>query len=336
MSAPFLCWAVSCLTALLGSRAAIAYAKRLGILDMPGELKLHTTETPRFGGIGIVLGVFVTISGLFLLYRHTHEETFKLLLLGMPVILTGALDDVYTLTPLAKLVGQLASCLGAAALIVRGSVSAMNTESTLMWSMALGGVLCFLTNSVNLLDGMDGLAAGSVATMSIAHVCTSLLAAQRGLDVYPAAVSGACMGFLTWNLPPAKTFMGDVGSLFLGYSVGINSLRILVYDGFSISKMFGVALTLAVPVSDTSLAIVRRFLLHRSMMCGDRMHIYDCLYRRFGGDTKRTMIVMWAITLLTSLGGVVATVSSPVWSIALALVGYGSVLGVSVKLGRWG
>ncbi|MBC7084039.1 MAG: undecaprenyl/decaprenyl-phosphate alpha-N-acetylglucosaminyl 1-phosphate transferase [Firmicutes bacterium] len=331
-----LCWGISWIAAYWGTKASIACATRFGITDKPGEIKIHTTEMPRFGGIGIVLGVFVVIGGLFLWRIGPYTETLALLLWGLPVVLTGAVDDIRGLTPVSKLIGQLVGCLGASAFIVRGAVPGLDTAVMLIWTVVLGGFLCFLTNSVNLLDGMDGLAAGSVGIISTAHACAALLGAGGGLDVLPMAISGACAGFLIWNLPPARTFMGDVGSLFLGYAIGVNSLRLILQGGPSVAKLCGVALTLVVPISDTSLAVVRRLLLHRNMMTGDRMHIYDCMHRRLGGDTKRTLSVMWSISILVGLGGVAATVSPPGWSIALALMGYAIIALIALGLGALG
>lgn len=329
LSVTWLSCGISLLITFWCTRISISFAKRFGIIDRPGEIKIHTAETPRFGGIGIVLGVFCAIQTALLIDAASATEAMLFLLLGLPVVCTGMIDDIRCLAPKAKLAGQMASCLLAAALVIQEMASF--AKWICLW--VLGCFLCVLTNSINLLDGMDGMAGGIVA---IINLFLGLLYVSSIPDILTSVVVAACVGFLYWNRPPAKTFMGDVGSLFLGYITGVNALRTVAVDDPAIPRACGVALILIVPACDTGLAIARRILLGADITSGDRLHIYDCVYMKLGHDGRRTLWLMWGICVVFGLVGIIAASSTEVWAIVSTLLSYIAVLFFAVRLGALG
>lgn len=290
-----------------GTRASIALARALSILDLPGEIKIHGKPTPRFGGFGIVLGTLVghlvaaRIDGLW--------GRWDIATLGgaLVIALTGAIDDVRGLRPVYKLLGQFVA--GTAFVVMSGpALDGETLPGLLAFSyVALGVVfIAFMSNALNLLDGMDGLAAGTTVVMASFLTILAFLEGKQELALTLGTLVGACLGFFIYNAPPAKTFMGDIGSLFLGYMMAIAGLQLCLVRPISVAKVLSVLLVLAVPIVDTCLAMLRRLRSHHDVFSGDRYHIYDCIHRKLGGDTWRTLGVMWGITLVGGAAGLLA------------------------------
>ena len=217
--------AAALVLALALTPAAIWLARRLRVVDMPAARKVHTVPTPRLGGIAIYLGF---VGGTLLLGVYTRQVA-AILLAGSLVFATGLADDYWDISPWLKLLGQVA----AAALLVLAGFSVQfitNPFTGATVSLGLLGVpitvlwLVGVSNAVNLIDGMDGLASGVAA---IASVATAIVCLSQG-EAVAAALAGvlaaAALGFLPWNFNPAKTFMGDCGALFLGFILGTLAL----------------------------------------------------------------------------------------------------------------
>jgi UDP-GlcNAc:undecaprenyl-phosphate GlcNAc-1-phosphate transferase len=261
-------------------------ARALGILDKPGAIKIHQVITPRFGGLGILAGTLIPLwwGGVV-----RGPEVWGLFVMG----LTGGLDDRFDLPPKAKLLGQAlaGSLLGLGLLQQSGSF----LLAVLGFVLALG-----LSNAVNLMDGMDGLAGGSsFLTCAGLALLNAKLGRAWGLEACAAA---ALLGFLFWNYPKAKTFMGDVGSLAIGYLLALSIGRLgLAGPG---PLLLGLLLA-ALPCYDVALGILRRSLKGRPWFEGDRDHFYDQLHRRLGNPVA-TIWVVYAATLL-------------LWAVALPL-----------------
>ncbi len=281
---------------------SIPLAHALGILDQPGHIKIHTRATPRFGGLGIVAGVLVTVLVLRLMPAFAAA--------GLAVIaLTGALDDKLSITPTQKLIGELAAGLLLGAAFAHGPWGLVGVAASVVLVVALA-------NAVNLIDGMNGLAAGYT---TVAAAGLAFLALSIGVSpAFACALSVASLGFLLWNFPKAKTFMGDVGSLAIGYgfayllmSLGDRSWRGLV----SALPM------VAVPLCDMTLGIVRRRLRGRPIFEGDRDHFYDVLHRKLGNPVT----VIWVVYAL-SLAFVVLGLLMTTLPLAAVLVTYGASL----------
>lgn len=333
----FLPLVVSCTAGFVGTWASMYVARLGGILDRPGEMKVHDHDVPRFGGLGIVLGTFLgtVVCGRFSTIPKLKPVT--ILFVSLPVILTGAIDDMRGLSPKAKLLGQLMSSLGMSVILITGLVHGVPALHLVLVVAASTAFLCFLTNSTNLLDGMDGLASGIAIIICLSLSGLAYLAGYAQLVVLPASLAGACFGFLLLNLPPAETFMGDIGSNFLGYIIGLVTLQLIAAEPLTLSKIIGIGLVLLVPISDTSFAIIRRLRNGGNPLIGDRLHLYDCLHEEFGGRPWVTLTVMWSITLISCVLGIIAAVFlDSTQAILLAFFGVAGVFSLAAKVGSLG
>jgi UDP-GlcNAc:undecaprenyl-phosphate GlcNAc-1-phosphate transferase len=264
-----------------GFSIPVAYA--LGILDRPGVIKIHANVTPRFGGLGIVVGLLASVLALRLMPM--------LAVAGLAAIaLTGALDDKFSIKPTQKLAGETVSGVLLGAAFLHGHWGAASIPLALV-------LVVVLANAVNLIDGLNGLAAGYTTIAAAGFALVMMIA---GLNpAVAAALSLAALGFLLWNFPRARTFMGDVGSLGIGYC--------LAYLLLSIAQQSGAALVsalplLAIPVCDMVLGIVRRWIRGRPILQGDRDHFYDVLNRKLGNATVTTLVVYGLSLLFLGLG----------------------------------
>lgn len=289
----------------LGTRFSLTIATSKNILDYPGEIKIHSTPMPRFGGLGLVGGTILG-SAVLAPFSGQHQGLWAVLSGALIMALTGAVDDLRTLRPSHKLAGQVIAGTVFVALTWR-SMAAAGLSGVQLGTYALVTVffLVFLSNAMNLLDGMDGLAAGTSLLSAGFLAIIAWEGAAAELELLLATFIGSCLAFLAYNRPPARTFMGDIGSLFLGYVAGVAALRLGFPspESWSFPRVAGILLILALPLGDTSLAILRRMARGRDIMTGDRFHLYDGLSRRFGGKTWLTLAAMWGLTFVTGALG---------------------------------
>lgn len=287
------------LISLAGTGFAIPLAKRAGILDAPGDYKVHAAPMPRFGGLGIVLGVVITAS--------IWSGANLLLLGGLAVAITGAIDDRFTIGPYYKIAGELVSGLMLALYIWTGPEGASG--------LLLGGVAIILvlgfSNAVNLLDGLNGLAAGT-SLISISGLAY-LLQAQERTPVLALITAGALAGFLLWNFPVARTFMGDNGSLFIGFVIA--ALLTELARGGPLIFLIGILVT-GVPVFDTSVGIIRRLVHRQPLFSADRGHFYDVMNQRIGSPTS-TVLIIYAMNILLVAGGIMASLTGYIGAIII-------------------
>lgn len=292
----------------VGTLFSMALAARWGIVDRPGMLKIHAVPVPRFGGVGMVLAFCV------LLPAPSWGAAGSLVMAAV-----GALDDRWDLLPRQKLLGQIGggACL-ALPWILRGAPGA----ALIMLFAAV-----FLANAVNLLDGMDGLAAGVAA---IGAWGLAAIHASRGLPTtVPLILAGASVGFLLWNLPPARTFMGDVGSLFLG---GALAWQIGGVYSTDLSALLGCCFCVGVPCFDTLLGIVRRLLTGKPLFSGDRDHLYDQLARRWG-DKNKAVRATWGLAAILAVLGCWVAALPPEGALVMTCLVAGVFGGVAVAGG---
>ncbi len=266
---------------------SIPLARALGIVDKPGEIKIHALPTPRFGGMGIV--ATIAIWGLY------TGSLSGWALLGLLIIAaTGTLDDRYNLSPKTRLAAEL----------VAGVVLGVHFWSELGWlGLAMGIVLVpLMANAVNLIDGMNGLASGN-AMISAAGLAVMLWSLE--LEAMLAIiVVGSLVGFLVWNYPKAKTFMGDCGSLSTGYMLAV-LLMLSATHGWITFLAAGVMVSF--PLYDMAAGIIRRWRRGKPIFDGDRDHTYDRLDQLYVRNPAKTVLVVWAITaILVKVGLIVS------------------------------
>lgn len=256
--------------------ASIPLARRAGALDRPGEIKIHRTTTPRLGGLGFTAAVLLSAVAL-----RTMSGTAMVGLIVMALV--GYLDDCYSISPRAKLAGQ---CLSGVLLALHFALLGSPP-----WIVAGAFALAVvLSNAFNLLDGMNGLAAGCslISTVAVAAIAG---AAGARFGVGPG-LAGALLGFIPWNYPRARTFMGDIGSLSLGYLL---ALGVSEAGTAGAGAWLAAAGTVALPVFDVALGILRRRLRGVPIFSGDRDHFYDQIHRRTRSLSRTTALVWSAV-----------------------------------------
>lgn len=288
---------VALAVALVATPIAVWSATRLGVVDRPGPLKPQATAVPYLGGAAVYAALIGPVA---------VDRPLLLLPLGL-ALAAGLLDDVRP-----RSVGFRLACQ-----LVVAATAALTTPAPSAGARAVTALLVLgLANAVNLLDGLDGLAAGCGFVSAIG------LALLGGSARTPAlALAGALAGFLAYNRPPARVYLGDAGAYVIG--TGLAVLSMLMID----SRDDGVAwiavpFLVAVPVVDTALAIVRRLRSRQALSAGDRSHVYDQLENRFRRSSVAAMLVcVVAQLLLTAVGVAIAELDvAPAIGVAAACV----------------
>ena len=247
-----LIFASALLMAIGGTPVVRRIALRLGIIDRPNARKIHVDPIPLLGGVAIY-GAFIAAVLLFG-NRFRLNELVGILIGASLVSFLGVWDDRRGLSPLLKLVGQL---LAASILVLTGvhvgtfPWEALNIAVTLAWVVVV-------TNAMNLLDNMDGLSGGIGATAAIFFLLLAAMNDQYLVGALSAALVGACLGFLVYNFNPASIFMGDAGSLFLGFILAAVAIKLRFPEGVQIVTWMVPVLILGLPLFDTVLVIVSR------------------------------------------------------------------------------
>ncbi len=228
-------------------------APYLGVMDQPSARKVHTRPTPRMGGVAIFWAVILTL--LFLQDEANFDQFVSILLAASWVSFLGIWDDRWGMRPLIKLLGQV---MAAFFLVANGVQVALphvppwgNVLITVFW-------LVGITNALNLLDNMDGLSGGIAAIAAAFFVLMSAFSGQYLVGALAAAVMGACIGFLIYNFNPASIFMGDSGSLFLGFLLAALGIKLRFPDGVTFVTWMIPILVLGVPIFDTTLVFASR------------------------------------------------------------------------------
>jgi len=285
-------------TAFFLAPLASTIASRLGAVDVPGELSIHTRPIPRTGGLAIFVAFLVAIVYAWWDGVLTPEQSTPLwgILVGNTLIaLAGLLDDVKHISPLQKFLWQFL-----AASVVIG----LGVQARFLPLVGLGLALTLLylvgsANAMNLLDGMDGLAGGVAMIAALSFSLIATIQGNRLVAVLALALAGGVLGFLPFNFPRARMFMGDMGSLFLGFNLACLGL-LLTDRPYSLLHFAVPLMVLSVPMLDTALALARRFRRRNDLFSGDRDHTYDILARRWGN--RWAVVAIWAVS--ASLGGV--------------------------------
>jgi UDP-GlcNAc:undecaprenyl-phosphate GlcNAc-1-phosphate transferase len=265
--------------------ACAALGLRLGIVDLPGPLKLQTHPISRLGGLGIFCGVIASL----LMVPRLHAALPGAILM----FVVGLLDDRYSLRPGTKLFGQTLAGLVLAGFLLYPQE--LSPKTVLLWC-AVMALTVVLANAVNLLDGMDGLAAGTTA---IAFISVALLNELHGLAGEGcASFAAATLGFLVWNFPRARVFMGDSGSLLLGCLLSYALTELLLVS----PRLFLCGLVASgVPIFDLITGVVRRWLGRKSLFSGDREHFYDRLRTSLKNNTEVAILIFCSGILLGGL-----------------------------------
>lgn len=308
-------------------------AKKLGAVDLPSERRVHKRATTRMGGIAIFGGIAITLAVTYALCAaHVLPQELALprnvnvigLFAGMIVMFAvGCIDDVFQIRALYKLFGQIvAAIIVAASGVMLSEIKlfagpGLFDLGILAWPITVFWLVAF-ANIINLIDGLDGLAAGVCAITYGAFFVMSLMNGTWFAALVALVGVGSCLAFLRFNFHPAKLFMGDSGSLTLGFLLGIISLLGLMRVATLTSLAVPVIIA-GIPVLDTFSAIVRRRREHISISVPDKGHIHHSLMK--GGRDQRTVVLtIYAICAVFAVSGVVVAGSNDIVRIVVVIL----------------
>lgn len=301
-------------------------AFKIGAIDKPNARKVHTRIMPRLGGLAIFLAFVVSFLLCYFLFpaidRQDAHIAWGLLTGGAIIVVIGALDDKMELSAKVKLLGQIV----AACVVVFGfdlKVNLLNvpfgdTSVNLEWLSVPITIFWIVgvTNAINLIDGLDGLAAGVSGIATATIMVMALLMGNFMVFLLCAVLLGSIIGFLFFNFHPAKIFMGDSGSLFLGFSLA--TLSLLGFKQVTLVSFVVPLFIIGVPLSDTFYAIIRRWVNKKPIFAPDKGHLHHCL-RELGFSHRKTVLIIYSISTFFGLCAIVLSQSTQ-W-VALVLVG---------------
>jgi len=337
-SSYLLCFLLSVALSLLLTRWVRNYANARGWVATPElDRHVHTTSVPRLGGVAI-FGSFMAVAGLAaLLPKSTAlalalpaRTAFSIFGSALIIFLLGLYDDLRFVGPYWKFGIQAV----AAVLLYSGGVgvhqldllsaghslrAVLGLPLTVLWVL-------LITNAFNLIDGLDGLAAGSAFFSTIVVFVTSLLAPNATTTLLAIALAGAILGFLRFNFYPASIFLGDSGSMFIGFMLAALALA----GSEKAPTMIAVAIpvvSFGLPILDVALAVSRRFLSGKPLFRGDRDHIHHKLLKR-GLSQRGTVLVLYGVTSCFALLSLILLHDAAMIALVLAVIGIGVALGV--------
>lgn len=303
------------LTVYLTVPFSVWLAKRVGAIDLPGDLKVHDRPIPRMGGVGIVLTFLLISIFSALVYSADLNLKLKAAVGGtIAIFLLGVLDDIRDLPQTLKFAFE--------GLIALGMVWVLADALTWWLAVAVWLGLVGMVNAYNFIDGLDGLAGGTAAINFAALSALCFVDDEYLLSLLALACTGACLGFLRFNWQPARVFMGDGGALGLGFLIAALSVLYIDAGDWSWNRIVAVILAAALPVGDLILTFVRRLAVLRSLrpgdlFPGDRFHFYDQMKANVGLSTRTTVIICYRAALgLAALGIAAYLLPAPAAAIA--------------------
>ncbi len=315
--------AVGFLIAFASTPTVIVLARKIKALDIPkDERRIHKKPIPLIGGLAIFYGFIVSV----LCFATIDRELMGILIGSVIMVTVGVIDDMRDLSAKLKLLFQII----AATIVIYFGVDIQYIANPFsnwfgpvyinlrLWSIPITMIwIIGVTNAVNLIDGLDGLAVGVSSIASVALLSLTLISQNVNAAIVTAALAGAGIGFLPYNFNPAKIFMGDTGSTFLGFVLACISIQ-------GIMKMYALVsfavpiLILALPIFDTLFAIVRRLLTGKSIMSPDRGHLHHRLLD-MGFSQKQTVAILYTLTSVLCLTAVVMALKDALRGLILVL-----------------
>ena len=303
------------IVAFMATPYTVKLAKKIGAVDVPkDERRMHKRAMPKFGGPAVILGFLVSV--IYLLIVMSLEDTIILngpenygmkligLFLGIVIIsITCIIDDIKTIKPIVKLSGQLLAAIVAVAFGIR--IESINVS--IIQAPELGEILSTIvtilwivgvTNAINLIDGLDGLASGISVISAISLLIIFLLNGSAMVPIILiTALAGALVGFLPFNFAPAKTFIGDTGSNFLGYTISIIAILGMAKT-YTLAVIILPLIVLGLPIFDTLWAIIRRLIKGKSIKAifkADKGHLHHRIVAK-GFSQKQAVLILYGIS----------------------------------------
>ncbi|MCR3956310.1 MAG: undecaprenyl/decaprenyl-phosphate alpha-N-acetylglucosaminyl 1-phosphate transferase [Gudongella sp.] len=326
---------VAAVIAFAATPFVIKIAPKIGAMDIPkDDRRVHKDPMPLIGGVAMYLAI---AAGMFVFLPKSRD--FITIFAGATIILiSGLKDDIRGTTPKEKLFYQLL----AAAIVIWGGVqvdfvtnpfadgnpilylSWIGIPITLFWIVGI-------TNTLNLIDGLDGLAGGVALISALSFTFVALKLEMDQIAILAALVSGACLGFLPFNFNPAKIFMGDTGALFLGFMLAVISIEGVMKSVATIAMLVPVII-LGVPIFDTTFAIFRRLLSGQSIMAADKSHLHHRLLER-GFSQKKTVLILYGISGMFGLFAVLVSKANSRQVVYMSAVMFVVAVIFAIKLG---
>ncbi len=289
------------------SPVAKRIAHKIGAIDVPkDERRMHKEPIPRLGGLAVFFAFLVTV-----LVLVPVDMEFRGILLGsVMIVVLGVIDDARPLPAILKFVVQI---LAALVVVFHGTridvISNLNilSPSTYLnlgnWSIPITVFwIVAVTNAVNLIDGIDGLSVGVCTITSISLLVIAAIVLEFNVMVITAAVAGACVGFLPYNVNPAKMFVGDTGATFLGFILATLSIQGM-FKTYAILSLAIPFLILGLPIFDTAFAIGRRLLKGKNPMSPDRGHVHHRLID-MGFSQKQTVLILYLVSAILGVAAI--------------------------------
>lgn len=313
---------LSFLVALILTPVVRSLAVKMGAIDIPKDnRRMHNHPIPRMGGLAIFFGFIFSV----LIFVPLNNQIRGMLLGAVIIVILGIFDDIKALQARFKLVVQIIAALIAVfsgnliEYIANPNIFSSNPYWQFGWLAYPITILWIvgMTNAVNLIDGLDGLACGVSSISSLTLLIIALLVGEPDVALLVAAVAGGCLGFLPYNMNPAKIFMGDTGSTFLGYVLAVISIQGL-FKWYTLISFVVPFLLFGLPIFDTCFAMIRRIAHGQSPMQADRSHVHHRLID-MGFSQKQAVAVLYVITAILGLSAVVLTTSGAVKAMLLLL-----------------
>lgn len=290
-------------------------AYRIGAIDVPkDDRRMHKVPIPRLGGLAVFFGFLLSV----LLFLPIDMPLQGILLGSVVIVILGVIDDVIALKASIKLVVQI---LAALIVVFHGTTIDMISNPNIfsdrmylslgVWSIPITVIwIVVITNAVNLIDGLDGLSVGvcTIASLSILVIATTV--SEFSIVMLMAALSGACLGFLPYNINPAKIFVGDTGATFLGFILAAVSIQGM-FKTYAVLSFAVPFLVLGLPIFDTLFAIFRRLLHGQSPMKADRGHVHHRLID-MGFSQKQSVLILYLMSGMLGISAVVLTTSGAI------------------------
>ena len=300
------------------------FAFKIGAIDIPKDnRRMHKKPTPRIGGLAIIFGFTVAT----LCFAQPSRQLYGTLAGAAIIAVMGVIDDCKNLPAKLKFVIQIIAAL---VVVFAGDIKIdvftnpnflsdnpywvlpewLSVTLTVIW-------IVFITNAVNFIDGLDGLAAGVSAIMSISLVFISIRVGEYSIAILGIALMGSCFGFLPFNFDPAKIFMGDTGSTFLGFMLATLSIQ-GVFKSYAVISFAVPLLILGLPLFDALFAMIRRILRGQSPMTADRGHLHHRLVD-MGFSQKQTVFILYAISGVLGITAVLLAESGVLRALLLVI-----------------
>ena len=309
---------VALVISFLSTPIVKSFAYKLGAIDVPkDERRMHKVPIPRMGGLAIFLGFIISV----LLFVEVDDQMKGILLGSVIIVVMGIIDDITPLRASLKFVIQILAALipvyyGVQITCISNpnlfsdnpywNFGWLSIPITVIWIVGL-------TNAVNLIDGLDGLAIGVSSISALTMLAIAILVAEPQVAVIMAALVGACIGFMPYNMNPAKIFMGDTGSTFLGYILACITIQGL-FNFYAVISFVVPFLILGLPIFDTMFAIIRRISHGQNPMAPDRSHVHHRLID-MGLNQKQAVAVLYVISAILGLSAVVLATSGEIKAI---------------------